>query len=131
MKPTLSPRESVILAEDWRALVDWYVGVLGFHADRTFEDKFHYCNLSIGAMEIGIGSATEMGVAPVDRKKNTVVLQFEVPDVQEFFDYLKEHGGAVTFGPSFDPDGEFYFGGFEDPEGNPFWVVDSNCPRGK
>lgn len=131
MTPTITARESVILAEKWDALVKWYTDVLGFTVDRTFDDQFHYANLSIGALEIGIGSAAEMGVEPADRKKNTVILQFEVPDVAEFFSYLKEHGGAVTFGPSFDPNGEFWFGGFEDPEGNPFWVVDQNCPRGK
>ena len=77
---------------------------------------------------ISIASAVEMGVEPTDRSLNTVVLQFEVDDLAEFFAHLEQAGGAITFGPSFDKNGEFWFGGFSDPEGNPIWVVDKNCP---
>ena len=48
-------------------------------------------------------------------------------DVTAFFAHLQASGGVVTFGPSFDKAG-FPFGGFTDPEGNPIWVVDKNCP---
>lgn len=30
--------------------------------------------------------------------------------------------------PDFDKGGGFWFGSFSDPEGNPSWVVDKNCP---
>ena len=69
-----------------------------------------------------------MGVISPDRKNITVLLQFEVEDVKEFFSYLEKSGGVITFGPSFDKNDKFWYGGFEDPEGNPFWVVDKNCP---
>ncbi len=68
-----------------------------------------------------------MGVVPADRRHNTVVLQFEVDDVQDFLAGLNEAGAEIN-GPSFDQEGGFWFGGFSDPEGNPFWVVDKNCP---
>ena len=125
----LSPRETVVLASDFEALVAWYRDVLGLTVVKKFEDSFHFANLeSASGIAIGIGSAEEMGVVPVDRSTNTVILQFEVADVRAFFAHLEEAGGAITFGPSFDEKDGFWFGGFADPEGNPIWVVDGNCP---
>ena len=65
-----------------------------------------------------------MDVEPADRSKNTVALQIEVDDLAEFFTHLQEGGGTVTFGPSLEKNVGFWFGGFNDPEGNPVWVVD-------
>ena len=129
MKTTLHPRESVIFAEDFHALVAWYKEALGFNVTFMTEDDYHYCNLENDhGITLGIADAKEMGVVPGDRRNNTVVLQFQVPDVPVFFDELNAKGGAVTFGPSHDKKGGFWFGGFNDSEGNPFWVVDENCP---
>ncbi|MFP6574016.1 MAG: VOC family protein [Pirellulaceae bacterium] len=125
----IRPREMVILATDFDALVAWYRDGLGFAVTDLFEDDYHYCTLKTpSGITIGIADAKEMGVVPVDRSKNTVILQFEVDDLAEFFAHLEQVGGAITFGPSFDKNGEFWFGGFSDPEGNPCWVVDKNCP---
>ena len=122
-------RETVILATDFSGLVAWYRDILGFTVVRLFEDGFHYANLETPlGMKIGIADAAEMGVVPGDRCVNTVVLQFEVDDLQEFFVYLEKSGAAITQGPSFDAKDEFWFGGFADPEGNPCWAVDKNCP---
>jgi len=125
----LYPRESVIFADDFHALIAWYQNVLGFKQTYLVEDEYHYCTLeNENGICLGIASATEMDIIPDNRKNNTVVLQFQVTDVPDFFDHLKERGGTVTFGPSFDKKGGFWFGGFQDLEGNPFWVVDENCP---
>jgi predicted enzyme related to lactoylglutathione lyase len=122
-------REPVILATDFSALVAWYRDALGFSVTKRFEDGFHYCNLeSRSGGKIGIASAKEMGVDPADRSLNTVVLQFEVDDVKAFFTHLEAAGGTIVSGPSFDAKDSFWFGGFSDPEGNPFWVVDKDCP---
>ena len=125
----IRPRETVILADDFEALVAWYRDVLGFGVTALFEDDYHYCCMATpSGIKIGIGSAAEMEVTPTDRSVNTVILQFEVDDLAEFFAQLKAAGGIVTFGPSFEKKGGFWFGGFSDPEGNPCWVVDKNCP---
>jgi len=125
----IRPREPVILATDFTTLVSWYRDVLGFRVIQLFEEEFHYCNLkSPSGITLGIADAEEMGVVPKDRSSNTVVLQIEVEDVEAFFAHLKQKGGSITSGPSFDEKGGFSFGGFADPEGNPFWVVDKNCP---
>jgi predicted enzyme related to lactoylglutathione lyase len=125
----IRPRETVILAADFPSLVAWYRDVLGFKVVQQFEDGYHYAYMETASgIKIGVGSAEEMGVVPVDRSKNTVILQVEVDDVQRFFAHLEGTGGAATFGPSFEKKGQFWFGGFADPEGNPCWVVDKNCP---
>jgi len=125
----IRPRETVILASDYSTLVAWYRDVLGFAVIKTFEDDFNYCCLETpSGIKIGIAPAAEMGVVPVDRASNTVILQFEVDDVQALFDHLQQSGGFITMGPSHDEKGDFWYGGFTDPEGNPCWVVDKNCP---
>ena len=125
----IRPRETVILATSFSTLVAWYRDVLEFTVIKLFEDGFHFCNLeTTSGIKIGIAASEEMGVEPADRSKNTVVLQFEVDDVKEFFTHLEKDGAVITNGPSFDKKDNFWFGGFSDPEGNPFWVVDKNCP---
>jgi predicted enzyme related to lactoylglutathione lyase len=125
----LRPRESVILAENYEALVEWYKVVLGFRDTLSVADDYNYAVLeNENGIRIGIASAEQMGVAPADRTKNTVLLQVEVPDVKEFFEHLAEHEGGASFGPSYDKKGNFWYGGFHDLEGNPFWVVDENTP---
>ncbi len=123
------PRESVILANDFTSLMNWYKDVLGFKSTLLVDDEYQYCNLETETgILIGIANAAQMGVKNPNRKNNTILLQFEVEDVKEFFSYLEKSGGVITFGPSFDKKDKFWYGGFEDPEGNPFWVVDKNCP---
>lgn len=125
----IRPRETVILASDFDLLVDWYRDVLGFAVARRFDEAYQYCNLETATgIRIGIGSAAQMGIEPTDRSQNTVVLQFEVDNVTEFLNRVGESGGAVTLGPSFDENDNFWYGGFTDPEGNPIWVVDKECP---
>ncbi len=125
----LRPRESVILAVDFPALYVWYRDVLGFRVTRLFEGEYHYANLETSTgIQVGIGDAKEMGVEPGDRKAAAVILQLEVDDVAALFEWVKTHGGSVSFGPSFDAAGKFWFGAFLDPEGNAWWVVDANCP---
>jgi len=125
----IRPRESVILAHDFPALVAWYRDALGFTVVSLMDEGFHYCNLETpSGIRVGIADASEMGVTPSVPRNNTVVLQFEVDDVQEFFTHIEQSGGSITNAPRFNSQDEFWFGGFADPEGNPCWVVDRNCP---
>ena len=125
----IRPRETVILAADFQPLFEWYRDVLGFTIVQLFEEGMHYCNLEHDSgIRIGIGDAGEAGVRPSNRAANTVVIQFEVDDVRGFFAHLEANGATITGGPSLDVHDNFWFGSFADPEGNPIWVVDSNCP---
>ena len=125
----VTPRESVVFAVDFEAMKIWYQKALGLKISQSHEEDYHYCNLeNEQGVRLGIADAKEMAVTPTDRRNNSVVLQFEVADVKGFFAYLQEKGGTITFGPSFDTKNKFWYGGFQDLEGNPFWVVDENCP---
>ena len=125
----IRPRETVVLSKDFEAMVAWYRDVLGFRVVKLFEDGFNYANLETDSgIQLGIGVLQDMGIEPLDRTRNTVILQIEVDDLKAFFAHVEAHGGTVSFGPAFDKKGEFWFGGISDPEGNPLWVVDANCP---
>ena len=81
----IRPRETVILASDFTALVAWYRDVLRSKAANLVEEDFHYCNLETSSgIKIGVAAAGEMGVEPMDRAGNTVLLQFEVDDLRAF-----------------------------------------------
>ena len=81
----IHPRGSVVFAEDFPAMVEWYQNVLGLKVTSQVEDEYHYCNLENEArIRIGISDVTELGVSPGDRRNNTVVHQVQVTDVQFF-----------------------------------------------
>ncbi len=125
----IQPREVVLLADDWAGLVAWYRDVLGFREVSRQEEGFHYCHLRTeSGIRIGIASAAEMGVEAGDRGRNTVVLQFEVADLRGFFGRLEQAGGRITGPATFNAADGFWFGAVADPEGNPLWFVDRNCP---
>jgi uncharacterized glyoxalase superfamily protein PhnB len=127
--PTIKPRESIVLVEDFDALVAWYCDALGFAVTSIFEDGFHFANLTTETgIRLGIGSTKEMGVVPRDRASATVLLQIETEDVRVFLDHVAATGGTVSMPAMHNPKDDFWFGGFTDPEGNPWWVVDKNCP---
>ena len=116
---------AVVLAEDYEQLRDWYVDALDLTLDGEWTDKYHYAELKRdGKFVVGIATAAEMKVTPGDRKNASVVAQFNVDDVRGFLARVKEKGGDVPFGPSWEEDEKFWFGGFADPEGNLCWVVE-------
>ena len=125
----LRPRETVILASDYEKLVRWYRDVLGMRVTDTFDDEFHYCCLKTASgSKLGIAPAAGVRVVPGDRSKNTVLLQLEVDDLHELFAHLRQADSVITFGPSREQQHGFWFSRFADPEGNPIWAVDKNCP---
>ncbi len=126
---SIKPRESILLAENFETLVAWYREALGFNVTSIFEDGFHFANLvTDSGIRIGIGSATEMGVEPGNRANATVLLQIEAEDVRTFLEHVAGSGGVANMPASYNKRDDFWFGGFADPEGNPWWVVDKNCP---
>ncbi len=116
--------DAVILAEDYAKLRDWWIQVVGLELQKEVTAHYHYAKLGLGGtLVLGIASAREMGAAPPTPRANAVVPQLRVEDVHAFLAGLRARGGVVGFGPSFDEEGGFWYGGFEDGEGNPVWVV--------
>jgi len=128
-KISIKPREIVILAENFDKLVNWYINILGFKELNRYKEDYFYSYLATKTgIKIGIAELKQMGVDNPNRRKNTLILQIEVDDVNELFEYLKDKGGSVLFGPSFDEKDKYWYGSFTDLEGNEIWVVDTNCP---
>ena len=114
---------AVIMAEDYERLRDWYLDALELTLKDEWTEKCHYAELTRGdRFVVGIASAEEMKVVPGDRRAATVVAQFNVDDARAFLARVAEKGGDVPFGPSFEEDEGFWFGGFADIEGNRSWV---------
>ena len=124
----LALMNAVILAEDYERMRDWYIDALELTLDGEWTEKYHYAELvRDGRFVVGIASAKEMGVEPVPkdaRKHAAVVPQFNVDDCRAFLARIEAKGGEVPFGPTFEKDEGFWYGGFADPEGNPSWVVE-------
>ncbi len=116
---------TVVMAADYEKLRDWYIDALELELEQEWTGKYHYAELvKNGKLVVGIADAKEMGVTPQAMKKNaTLVAQFNVDDVAAFLARIREKGGDVSFGPSYDADEDLHFGGFADIEGNPNWVV--------
>ena len=115
---------AVILAEDYEKLKAWYMEALDLELKQEWTEKFHYAELvKDGRFVVGIGLAKEMGVTPGDRKAATVYPQFNTDDTKALLAQVKERGGEVPFGPSYDEGLDLWYGGFADIEGNQCWVV--------
>ena len=115
---------TVLLAEDYAAMRDWYVAALGLTLKQEWTEDYHYAELvRDGRLVIGIADTKEMGVEPHRPRRNSTVMQLAVDDIEALFASVREHGGT-TQGPSYEEKEKFRFGSFSDPEGNNVWVVE-------
>ena len=128
------PRETVVVAKNYQSLIDWYINNLNFKIINNFPD-IKYCYLETDSgIKIGITDMEELikstpANKPLSKRvMNTVILQICTNDLKSLFKKIKNNGGSVLFGPSYDEGDKFWFGSFTDIEGNEIWVVDENCP---
>ena len=117
---------TVILANDYWALVEWYKKTLDLEVKLEADKDYHYTDLAKnGQLIVGICPASEMGHSPTTPRNNSTLLQISTDDIHALFAKVKENSGAVQFGPSVDKNDGFTFGSFLDPEGNPVWVMEN------
>ena len=115
---------AVVLADDVVRLRDWWIEVVGLELLQEWTDSYHYAELGKdGQLVMGIADAKEMDAAPPTPRANAVIAQLRVDDVKTFLARITEKGGKVTFGPAYEEGEGFWYGGFEDGEGNAVWVV--------
>jgi predicted enzyme related to lactoylglutathione lyase len=120
------PINTVLLAEDYEKLVDWYQEALDLDIKLQTSKDYHYTDLAQeGRLVVGICPASEMNITLPKPRANSMVLHVSVDDIEGLFKRVVEMGGKVTQGPSVDRNEGFKFGGFEDPEGNPVWVIEN------
>ncbi|MCP4231639.1 MAG: hypothetical protein GY771_16025 [bacterium] len=114
---------AVVLAEDYRAIVDWYAAVFDLEILSEVDKGYRYTELGAdGEMVVGLADTEEMGVKPTIPRNNSVVVQVEVSDIAGCLKRVDIYGGEILFGPS--EEGELVYGGVADPEGNQIWVVE-------
>ena len=74
-------------------MVEWYKNTLSFTSSLLVDDEYRYCSLkNKQGIEIGIADSKQMGIKNPNRKNNTVVLQFGVNSIKDFFIYLQKKG---------------------------------------
>ena len=129
MEIKILPRETVLVAKNYQSLIDWYVNNLNF--------KIVYNNLDIKYCSLATDSGIKIGIADMEslgnesyskRIMNTVILQIATNDLKKLFKKIKNNGGSILFGPSYDEGDEYWYGSVTDIEGNEIWVIDENCP---
>ncbi len=117
---------TVLLAEKYESLVQWYVDTLELEVKLKVDKDYHYTDLAKdGKLIVGICPAFEMKHTPTRPRNNSAILQVSVSDSHTLFSRVKENGGTVLFGPSVDKNEGFAYGSFSDPEGNPVWVMEN------
>jgi predicted enzyme related to lactoylglutathione lyase len=118
---------TVILAGDYDAVVEWYVNTFDLDIGTTVDEDYHYTELTRnGKLVIAIADAKEMGVIPSQPRNNSLIVQLSLSNIKEAFQRIMDNGGTILFGPSLDEKWEFYYGGFYDIEGNQIWVIEDN-----
>ena len=129
MEIKILPRETVLLAKNHQLLIDWYINNLNFKIINNNSD-IKYCNLETDSgIKIGIADMEQMGNENYSKRiMNTVILQICTNDLKKLFKRIKNNGGSVLFGPSYDEGDKYWYGSITDIEGNEIWVVDENCP---
>jgi len=114
---------TVVLAEDYARLRDWYIQALDLELQKEWTEDYHYAELvREGKYVVGVAAANEMRVAPHHPRNNTSVMQLQTDDIEALFARVKEQGGEIH-GPSYEAKEKFHYGSFRDPEGNEVWVV--------
>jgi len=114
---------TVVLAEDYARLRDWYIHALELELRKEWTEDYRYAELvRDGKYVVGIAAANEMRVEPYHPRRNTAVMQLQTDDIETLFVRVKEQGGEVH-GPSYEAKEKFHYGSFRDPEGNEVWVV--------
>ena len=115
----------IILAENHKRLVEWYIQTFDLSIKYRVEEPEHYTALEqSGKLVVGIAIASEMGVKPTIPRNNAVIVQISVLDIHKLFVKVEKMGGKILFGPSTDEKEGYLYGGLADIEGNQIWVVE-------
>lgn len=115
---------TVVLARNYRKLVDWYRTTLRMKVRRVVTGGYDWTELERPGLRIGIASAKQMGAALPRKRANAVVLHLVSKDVPGLLRRAKACGGKVPFGPTRNAKEGYCYGAFRDIEGNDVWVID-------
>lgn len=109
---------SVIPAEDYRRVRDWWVRAVGLQVRKEWPE-LGYCDLAVGnRIVVGVATASSMGFEAPSPRRNATVPQVLVDDVPGLLTRVADQGGRTVSGPTFYENGGYTYGLFEDCEGN-------------
>ena len=121
----LKVRNTVLFAEDYSVLVEWYKRVFKLAILYENTKGYHYTELGIdGQIIVGISPAKEMDHSPNKPKNNSMVLQLEVDDLKSLLKLIENSGGEILFGPDLEKAENFLYAGAKDLEGNELWFIE-------
>ena len=82
----VQPRETVVLATDFAALVSWYTQVLGFRVTKQFGEGFHYCNRESvlgGRQAVPIAKRFKASISRIEISEGERLSRTEFPDPRD------------------------------------------------
>ena len=121
MKTTLI--NSVILAEDYQGMIDWYKMVFDLEVLIEISDDYNYTELGQEKrVVIGLTKASELKKKVNTKRDSYAIPQFYVGDMKLVMERATSTGGSVIYGP--EEDDGFLYGTITDMEGNEIWIIE-------
>lgn len=87
-------------------------------------EGFDWTELARPGLRIGITPARQMKAKLPRQSANAVILHLVSKDVRGLMRHVKKCGAKIQFGPTHNTEDGYWYGAFEDLEGNPIWVID-------
>ncbi len=121
----IKPINTVIFAEDFQAMVKWYI--------ETFDlNPIYYEGMEDGYVDLMSGDQCIVGITAYNEadkplhlpRRSATFMQISSSHMFTLFQRVAETGGKVSFGPS--KEVEYWYGGLKDPENNRIWVYTPN-----
>ncbi|MHA7832691.1 MAG: VOC family protein [Flagellimonas sp.] len=87
---------AVILANDYKAMIAWYMDVFDLKILYKEEKPLRYIELGFDQeIMLGLVPKEEHREKSIHARNNSILLQFEVVDVSAIIDKVTMHGGSV------------------------------------
>lgn len=117
----------VVFAENFNELVQWYKEALNLEVIYEEQGEYRYTELGYDKeVVVGITPAEEMEHFPTKPRNNTTIMQLSVSNIKAIFKQIEEQGGRILFGPLYEEQHKFYYGGVSDIEGNQIWFIEED-----
>ena len=113
---------AVILANNYKAMIAWYMEVFDLKILYREEKPLRYVELGFDqVILLGLVPRKEHREKSIQSKNNSILLQFEVSDVNAIIDKTILHGGKVI--QNHEKLDNMIYAIVQDMEGNEIWLV--------
>lgn len=115
---------TVVLATNYKKLVAWYKKAFSMKTKLVVTEGFDWTELTRNGLRIGLAPAAQMGAKLPRKRANAVILHLVSKDVRGLMRKVKACGARIRFGPNYNEEEKYWYGAFDDIEGNQIWVLD-------